>query len=171
MKWFFAAMLAASLAACRAQPAPADRGVTRAGAPLPGVALRQLDGQATLPEALAGRAAVIDVFATWCGPCREGVPAMNALAHSGLTVVGVDVGDPRGDVRRFVRETGLSYPVFLDEDFSFADRVGASRVPTILVVDRRGHVIHRSHGLDAATRAAVASLPATSAPPSNEASR
>lgn len=125
--------------------------------PLALPAYRQLDGAATLPELLRGKPAVIDVFATWCEPCRDAVPELNALAaaHPELVVVGVDSGDPRGNVRRFVAETGLAYPVFLDEDQSFTEAAGVTRIPTLLVLDRAGRVVHRSHRLDRATRAAV----------------
>jgi thiol-disulfide isomerase/thioredoxin len=113
----------------------------------------------TLLEAAGGRPMVIDFFATWCGPCRESMPRLQALADEhrgrGLVVVGVDVGEDAADVAPFVTDVGVRYPIFLDKDFALADAVGAKSVPALLVVGADGRILHRAQKLDAATRAAV----------------
>jgi thiol-disulfide isomerase/thioredoxin len=102
---------------------------------------------------------VVDFFATWCAPCRESMPRLQAVADEhagrGLVVVGVDVGEDAADVAPFVHDVGVRYPIFLDPDFTLADAVGAKRVPALLVVGADGRILHRAHELDAATRATV----------------
>ena len=113
----------------------------------------------SLVQVAGGKPMVIDFFATWCAPCRESIPRLQAFADEhagrGLVVVGVDVGEDAADVAPFVHDVGVRYPIFLDKDFTLADAVGAKRVPALLVVGADGRILHRAHELDAATRAAV----------------
>jgi thiol-disulfide isomerase/thioredoxin len=113
----------------------------------------------TLAEVAAGRPMVVDFFATWCTPCRDSMPRLQAFADeragAGLVVVGVNVGEDLAEVEPFVRELGVRYPIYLDRDFRLADAVGASRVPALLVVAGDGRILHRGHDLDEQTRAAV----------------
>ncbi len=136
---------------------------------LPKVALEPATGAArvTLSEVAAGRPMLVDFFATWCAPCRESMPRLQAYADQhapGLVVVGVDVGEDLADVAPFVRELGVRYPIFLDRDFSLADATGAARVPALLLVAADGRILHRAHELDAQTRAAVDRALAPAAP-------
>jgi thiol-disulfide isomerase/thioredoxin len=113
----------------------------------------------SLAQVAGGKPMVVDFFATWCAPCRESMPRLQAFADEhagrGLVVVGVDVGEDGADVAPFVHDVGVHYPIFLDRDFALADAVGAKRVPALLVVGADGRILHRAHELDAATRAAV----------------
>ena len=127
---------------------------------LPQVALEPATGapRVTLAQFAGGRPMLVDFFATWCAPCRESMPRLQAFADQhapGLVVVGVDVGEDLADVAPFVRDLGVRYPIFLDRDFSLADAAGAARVPALLLVAADGRILHRAHELDAPTRAAV----------------
>jgi thiol-disulfide isomerase/thioredoxin len=65
---------------------------------------------------------LLNVWATWCAPCREEIPVLQALHDEhgprGLVVVGVRVDAPgeAGAIRSFLRETGATYPVWHDSD-------------------------------------------------------
>lgn len=124
------------------------------------IALRA--GLASLADTVAGRVAVIDVWAAWCTPCRAAVPALRAwsreLGPRGAVLVGVNLGEPPDQAADAARTLGMDYPVYGDPNFEFGDRVGASTLPTLLVVDRDGRIVYRSNGLDDALRARVDAL-------------
>lgn len=122
---------------------------------LPNVELVNLDGAATrLPEAMAGRPTLVSLWATWCEACQKEFGPLGKLSDraraEGGWVVAVDVGEPRAEVARFVKDHGLRYDQLVDEQFHFADALGQRRVPATLVLDGAGAVRHRGGDLDAA---------------------
>ena len=115
----------------------------------------------TLGARAAGRPMVVDLFATWCDTCREQIPALNQLARKHgerLLVIGVDVGERRSEVETQLRNFGIEYPVVFDAEFRFADSLGVSQLPMMLLVDRDGVIRHRARTLDAASAKAIDEL-------------
>ncbi len=103
---------------------------------------------------IRGRAAVVDLWAAWCAPCVRAIPALRRLSENHdpktLVVVGVNVGESQEDVQRFVREAQVGYAVYRDPDFRFADSLGETQIPRILLLDGTGRVVARANGLDPA---------------------
>ena len=100
-------------------PAP-PRGVAiaRRGEPVPALTLAALDGHAaTLPTAYAGRPLLINLWASWCGPCIEEMPELQRFAASqganGVQVVGIALDDPAA-VRAFLQRVPVAYPILID---------------------------------------------------------
>ena len=96
------------------------RGITVAqrGERLQPLTLPSLDGQAvTLPTAYSGRTLLINLWASWCGPCIEEMPELQRFAASqqanGVQVVGIALDDPAA-VRDFLRRVPVAYPILLD---------------------------------------------------------
>ena len=152
------------LAGCAATAAPAPR-----VASLPAGDVMSVDGQhASLKAALAGSVAVVDLWATWCTACEHERPKLERLhaayAARGLRVVGLNVGEAPGVVSAYLLEQRIAYPVYLDPDFRLADALGEKKLPTILVIDREGHIAHRSAGLDSEALAEVKRLLAQPGP-------
>ena len=115
------------------------------GDPAPDGALPRLEGEGT--ESLAdyrGRWVLVNIWASWCDPCREESPALQEFQreHGGedFTVLGIDSADLSDDGRAFVEEFGLTYPQLHDGDGDFADEFGATGVPESYLVDPRGRV-------------------------------
>jgi len=112
-----------------------------------------------LADLAHGRPLVVDVFATWCEACRQGLPGMNELARAhkdgDVVVVGLDVGEGRAEVERYVARAGVDYPVYYDPELRFQDHLGVTELPLIVVFDGGGRLVHRSTRLDDATRAAI----------------
>lgn len=133
-------------------------------APLPSDAgLERLDeGQGSLAELVAGKVAVIDLWATWCEPCRDTIPKVVRLqagyAQTDLVVVGIHVGDGADGAVAFASEASMTYPQFADRNFAFSDRVGSRSVPTLLVVDRTGTIVYRATELNSYVLALVREL-------------
>ena len=94
---------------------------------------------------------LLDVWATWCEPCREALPAYEKLlqryAPQGLKVYALNVDKDRADVAAFVTQTGLRLPVLLDPDAALAEgRLGVSLMPTTFLLDRAGKIRFRHEG-------------------------
>jgi len=136
--------------------------VTPRPANLPAVELTRSDGRAEpLQGVLAGSVTVIDLWATWCTACERERPKLERLnaaygAH-GLRVIGLNVGESPSVVSAYLGEKRVSYPVYLDPDFRLADALGEKRLPTILVVDPVGRILHRAPSLNAETLALIKS--------------
>ena len=101
-----------------APPVPKGLEVASRGERLPTFALASLDGaQVALPDAYAGRPVLINLWASWCGPCVTEMPALQAFAKeqgdNGVQVVGIALDDAQA-VQAFVARTGVSYPILLD---------------------------------------------------------
>jgi len=152
--------IAICLVGCASGSAVAPRTAT-----LPAVALTRSDGRAeSLQEALAalaGSVTVIDLWATWCTACEQERPKLERLsaayAARGLRVIGLNVGESASVVNAYLGENRVSYPVYLDPDFRLADALGEKRLPTILVVEPNGRIVHRSPSLNAETLALIKS--------------
>ena len=116
---------------------------------LPSFALKDLDGKAWDLSALQGRAVLLNFWATWCEPCREEMPSLQALARreaDTLTVLMVNYRESAPAIRRFLERMPLALPVLLDSDGAAA-RDWTSRVfPTTVLIDRSGRPRHQVVG-------------------------
>ena len=112
---------------------------------------------------LPGKFYIVDVWATWCGPCVKSIPTINGLQKkykdSGLTVIGVAISDEESTVKRFVSSQGdaMSYTVAADVNDivskGWLDAAGRDTIPTAFLIDREGKIAfvgHPESGLDAA---------------------
>ena len=90
----------------------------------------------------AARPTVVNMWASWCTPCREEMPALQrfASAHPGVRVVGVAVNDQADDARAFAKEVGVHFPLAFDADGRVADAYAVSGLPTTVLLDRQGRV-------------------------------
>jgi len=113
---------------------------------------------------------VIDLWATWCTACERERPKLARLEAAyraqGLRVIGLNVGEAPDTVSAYLASHPVPYPVYLDPEFRIVDALGDHQLPTILIVDRAGHVALRSPSLDAPTlsrvRELLAALPSAS---------
>jgi thiol-disulfide isomerase/thioredoxin len=114
-----------------------------------------LDGRRTNLAELRGQAVVLDFYATYCPPCREEIPHLNALqrryASEGLQIIGLNVGgaDDRPKVPQFVRELAISYPLGNpDEGLVQTFLSDNTSIPQTYVFDRQGRLVQRFVGYD-----------------------
>lgn len=120
---------------------------------MPRYEAKLLDGSPFLLSDRRSKVVLLNVWATWCGPCRYEIPDLQALhnQHSpkGLEVIGVSIDDPgmENDVRNFVRSQKMTYPVVLDPQGKIADLFETSVIPTSVLIDRTGTIVWMHRGI------------------------
>ncbi|NBB92057.1 MAG: redoxin family protein [Gammaproteobacteria bacterium] len=122
------------------------------GQPHPGFRLPDLDGGRVDAQGFAGRAMLVNFWATWCAPCRREMPVLQAASErhgDALAVVGIALDDP-GPVANFVNEVGVDYTILVGQDevldvqSAWGNDVGA--MPYTVLVDAEGVVRWRHYG-------------------------
>jgi cytochrome c biogenesis protein CcmG, thiol:disulfide interchange protein DsbE len=157
-------LLAAMLAGCAADvqppaapPSPfADcaelTATAGSGNKLPDVTLPCFTGGQPVRLAALRGPAVINLWATWCPPCRTELPAMQRLADRAgdrLRVVGVDTGDGRDAAASFAADTGVGLPTLYDPDKTLMNELKRTALPVTVFLDAAGRTyVYNSVALD-----------------------
>ena len=117
---------------------PADTPVV--GRQAPAFQLPALDGGEQSLSAYRGRPVIVNFWATWCEPCKQEMPALQAETASrpDLVVLGIDNVESAVKVRPYVEQLGVHFPILLDQDGSAVERYQVSGLPTSFFVDRSG---------------------------------
>jgi cytochrome c biogenesis protein CcmG/thiol:disulfide interchange protein DsbE len=104
-------------------------------------------GSSSRTESLAdfrGKVVVLNVFASWCDPCKAEAPILaqeqRQLAKHNGTIVGVTYLDNSDSSEQFVHQEHITYPVLRDVSGKFVRSFGATGVPETFVIDRKGHI-------------------------------
>lgn len=122
-------------------------GVRERAARRPAFAIYTRSGQHLTADSLRGRIVLVNVWATWCPPCRAEMPALQQLATAyaprGLVLLGlsVDRGAPE-QVDAFLRERGITYPVAIVDGEVIRAFGGVRGYPTSYLLDRDGVLRH-----------------------------
>lgn len=136
--WTWSSRLSGSLASRGQIAAP------REGFPAPDFTLVSLSGRPISLSSLRGQVVVINLWASWCGPCQAEMPAIERVYLSershGLAVLAVNTTfqDSEASARAFAQRLGLTYPILLDRDGSVSKTYLLRALPTTYIVDRRG---------------------------------
>ena len=131
-------------------PSPAT-GPTGVGDAMPAYAAKLLDGAAYDLASDKGKVVLVNVWATWCGPCRFEIPELQKLHDQygarGFKVVGisVDEGDA-AEVKQFAQAQKMSYPVVVDPEGKIANLLQTTVLPTSVLLDRNGKIVWRQVG-------------------------
>lgn len=110
--------------------------------PAPAFELETTDGIAVSSADLTGRPAIVHFFASWCQPCREGIPVLAAALrrHGDLALVGVIVRDDPAEAYRVAREAGITWPLLFDPDEKAAQAWGVDSAPVTFFVSDDGRI-------------------------------
>jgi len=126
-------------------------GVRERGARQPSYAITTRTGRVVTADSLRGRVVFVNVWATWCPPCRAEMPALqqlaDAYANEGLVMLGLSVDrGPAEAVDAFLAERNISYPVAIVGDDIISAFGGVRGYPTSFLIDRQGVVRHTVMG-------------------------
>jgi thiol-disulfide isomerase/thioredoxin len=123
---------------------PFGGGSTLVGKRLPEFAMKDLEGREVSSGGLEGKPALIAFWATWCAPCREQMPQIQALhrelAAKGLAVVAVNYGEAAAVARQYLEEHSYTFRALMDGDKSYAGKLSVSSIPVVVLVGSDGVV-------------------------------
>ena len=128
-----------------------ERAGVKLGEPAPDFQLRDLQGRLVTLSDLRGKVVLLNFWATWCGPCRVEMPAMEELyrtfSRKDFEILAVST-DAQGEsvTRPFQRENHLTFPILHDDDYRVGLAYGARSLPMSFMVDRHGIVRHQIFG-------------------------
>lgn len=111
------------------------------GSPAPDFELTNLAGESIRLSELKGTVVLINFWATWCGPCRLEMPAIQERYERflpELAVLAVNFDEPVDDVQSFVDELSLTFDVLLDPGAKIQDLYRVRGYPTTFLVDKEG---------------------------------
>ena len=142
-----AALWLAPIIASAAPPATEPVPIGRA---LPNVTLSGLNGADRPLSSFRGRRLIINVWASWCGPCRAEAASLERFAWSSAgaryTVIGVSTDDYRDAAQRWLKQSNATLSHFIDRELQLENLLGASRIPLTVLVDEQRRVVARVQG-------------------------
>jgi peroxiredoxin len=115
------------------------------GAIAPDFALVTLDGETVHLSDFQGKPVILNFWATWCPPCREEMPALEAIwqqhGAGDVVVLGVDQGESVAVVEKFIRDrVDTTFPILMDSDHTVGDSYFVRSLPTTFFIDRNGFI-------------------------------
>ena len=97
-----------------------------------------------------GNVIFLNLWATWCPPCREEMPSMeklyNKLKDRGFVILAVSAGEDQETVKKFLEKNKYSFPIFTDNQNSVAGNYGTGSIPTTYIIDKEGFILARFVG-------------------------
>ena len=118
----------------------------------PDFTLPTTDGKTIKLSDLKGKVVIVDFWATWCPPCRKGIPDLIELkkkyGSKGLEVIGISLDtETKGQVAGFVKTNGMNYPVVYGNQTVTQLYGGIEAIPTTFVIDKQGKIVANYQGL------------------------
>lgn len=129
------------------------------GAKAPEIELQDLNGETVRLEDHKGSIVLVNFWATWCEPCKEELPKLEALYQKykdqGVVILGVNL-DIKRDQRRaraLVERIGLSFPIVLDPKQTVPPRYQPAKMPSSYLIDAQGNIRFKHEGYQAGDEA------------------
>ena len=97
-----------------------------------------------------GQVVLLNFWASWCGPCRQEMPLINAFYKKykklGFTVIGINVEENSKKAKQIVKNTGISFPVLFDTENKVSELYEVSAMPSTVIIDRDGNMRYLHKG-------------------------
>jgi len=113
--------------------------------PAPELTLADTQGISHSLADYRGQVVLVNLWATWCPPCKEEMPALQAFYNKhkdkGFVIIAINDGDPTADVLQFVKDYALTFPVWLDPTYTATEQAFKTlNLPSSFVIDREGTI-------------------------------
>jgi thiol-disulfide isomerase/thioredoxin len=140
-----------------------DFGGTMTGDQAPSLKLKSADGKMVALDSFRGKPVLLDLWATWCGPCITALPQLAQIYQEakdkGLILLTVDQDEEPDTADKFLAKKGYTWPNFHDGDGQIEKLVGSSGIPRTMLVDAQGKITYDGTGMDEdQLRAAIVKL-------------
>lgn len=120
------------------------------GKSAPNFTVKTLSGEKRSLSEFRGKVVLIDFWATWCPPCRKGLPETQKFAdtygNKGLAVLAISDEDAK-TVSPFLKENHYTFPTYLDAGSKVSEAYHIEAIPTVVIIDKEGHLITYLVGL------------------------
>ena len=117
----------------------------------PDFALQSIDGKTIKLSDFKNKVVIVDFWATWCPPCRRGIPDLIELQNEfkkDLVIIGISVDrDTRDNVPEFAHKQGINYPICYFTEKVVDDFGGIDGIPTSFIIDKKGNIVDSHVGL------------------------
>jgi len=112
--------------------------------------LNGLSGKSRLLSDYRGKPLIINVWASWCGPCREEMGSLEKLSRryggKQFAVIGISTDDYVDKAKAFVTYSKTTFSHYIDRNLQLENMLGANRLPVTLLIDAQGRVLSKTYG-------------------------
>ncbi len=118
------------------------------GAHLPDATMQGLNGPPRRLSSFRGRPLLINVWASWCGPCKQEMASLERLAwqEQYFAIIGISTDDYPDKASSLLKGTNATISQFIDHDLKMENMLGASHLPLTVLVDADGRVLQKIYG-------------------------
>lgn len=138
------------LAAVCALARAATLGEVAVGSELRDASMQGISAPSRRLSDFRGKPLVINVWASWCGPCRDEMGSLERLSRrfgaKQLNVIGISTDDYRDRALAFVKQSNITFSNFIDHELFLENMLGANRLPLTVLVDAQGRVLSKHYG-------------------------
>jgi cytochrome c biogenesis protein CcmG, thiol:disulfide interchange protein DsbE len=121
--------------------------VVQVGDTAPDFSVRTAGGLNLTRQNFGGKVLILNFWATWCPPCIEETPSLNALAKQygpkGVVILGVSIDKNEQKYKKFLDRFGIAFPMTRDADHKLADEYGTYQFPETYIIDKNGKVVQK----------------------------
>lgn len=130
----------------------ATPGEVAVGGTLPEATLLGLSGPSRRLSDFRGKPLIINVWASWCGPCRQEMGSLERLSRrkgaERFTVIGISTDDYPERAKAFLQQSDTRFSHFIDQRLVLENMLGANRIPLTVLVDAQGRVLGKYYGAE-----------------------
>lgn len=113
--------------------------------------MQGLSGKSRLLSDYRGKPLVINVWASWCAPCRQEMGSLEKLSHrfggNQFNVIGISTDDFEDEAKAFLRVAKTTFSHYIDSKLLLENMLGADRLPLTILVDAQGRVLSKTYGI------------------------